>query len=157
MALQDQPGNPPSSLKDHRKEKNLYLSRYGEIWVDKLKSSTEMSKFCCINDLLRFMLNEAEKMMKGSVHEEYFFIFHDALVLMTAKETINWMRQKGYLHQWLLPLNGLHDGNPYAGRPVCNKPEFMPLDNLLNRDILHSLLMHSVLSSYIIDGEETTD
>ena len=31
----------------------------------------------------------------------------------------------------------------------------MPLDNLLNRDILHSLRMHSVLSRYIVDGEET--
>ena len=31
----------------------------------------------------------------------------------------------------------------------------MPLYNLLNRDILHSLHMHSVLSRYILDGEET--
>ena len=38
-------------------------------------------------------MNEAEKLMKGSVHEENFFIIQDALVLMTLKETINWMRQ----------------------------------------------------------------
>ena len=31
----------------------------------------------------------------------------------------------------------------------------MPLDNLLNRDILHSLHMHGVLSCYILYGEET--
>ena len=48
MDLQALPGNPPSSFKDHRKAKNPYHSRYGEGWVDKLKSSTEMSKFCCI-------------------------------------------------------------------------------------------------------------
>ena len=30
IALQDLPGNPPSSFKDHRKSKNPYLSRYGE-------------------------------------------------------------------------------------------------------------------------------
>ena len=30
--------------------------------------------------------------MKGSVHEYDFFIFHDALVLMTAKDKIAWMR-----------------------------------------------------------------
>ena len=98
-------------------------------------------------------MNEAEKLIKGSVHEYYFFIAHDDLVLMTEKETINWMRQKEYLHRWLLPLNGLHDGTPYAGLPVCNRPDFMPLDNSLNRDILHSLRMHSVLSHYIVDGE----
>ena len=33
----------------------------------------------------------------------------------------------------------------------------MPLDNLLNRDILHSLQMNSVLSCYILDGEETDE
>ena len=45
------------------------------------------------------------------------------------------------LPSWLLPMNGLQDGKPYAGRPVCNSPEFMPLDNSLNRDILHSDLL----------------
>ena len=59
-------------------------------------------------------MNESEKLTKGSVHEEDLYIVHDALVLMTAKEMINWRKQKGYLHCWLLPLNGLQDGTPYA-------------------------------------------
>ena len=86
-------GKPTPSIKDHRKAKNPYLSRYGERWVEKLKSSSSMSKFCCITDLIRFMMKEAEKMMKRSVHEDDFFIVHDALVLMTAKETIKWMQE----------------------------------------------------------------
>ena len=52
-----------------------------------------MSKFCCITDLIRFMMREAENLMKGSVHEDDLFIVHDALVLMTAKETIEWMKE----------------------------------------------------------------
>ena len=83
IALQDLPRNPPPSFKDHRKAKNPYLSRYVDIWVDKLKSYTEMSKLCCITDLIRFMMNEGYKLMKGSVYKEYFFIAHDDLVLMT--------------------------------------------------------------------------
>ena len=67
IALQNLPGEPLSSFKDHRKAKKSYISMYGEIWVDKLKSSTAMSKFCCIPDIIRFMINEAEKLMKGSV------------------------------------------------------------------------------------------
>ena len=89
------------------------------------------------------------------MYEEHFFIVQNTLVLITAKETINWMRHNGYLHIWLLLLHGLQDGNPYAGGSVGNSPEFMPLDNSLNRDILHSLHMHSFLSCYILDGEET--
>ena len=81
-----------------------------------------MSKFCCITDLIRFMMKEAEKLMKGSVHEDNLFIVHDALVLMTAKETIEWMKEKNYYHHWLLPMNVLQDRTPYAGRPVGNSP-----------------------------------
>ena len=107
MARQALPGNPPSSFEDYRKAKNPYHSRYGEGWVEKLKSSTSISRFVCITDLIRFMMDEAEKLMKGSVHEDDFYIVQDDLVLMTAKETINCMKEKGYLHRWLLPLNGL--------------------------------------------------
>ena len=51
----------------------------------------------------------------------------------------------------------MQDGTPYVGRPVGNIPEFMPLDNSLNHDILHSLCMHIFLSPYIVDGEETEE
>ena len=34
----------------------------------------------CITNLISFMTNEAEKLMKGSVYEDVFYIFHDALV-----------------------------------------------------------------------------
>ena len=40
--------------------------------MEKLKSSTAISKFCCITNLLRFTMNEAEMLMKGSVYEDEF-------------------------------------------------------------------------------------
>ena len=101
-----------------------------------------MSKFCCITDLIRFMMKEAENLMKGSVHEDDFFIVHDALVLMTATETIEWMKEKNYYHCWLLPMNGLQDGTPNAGRPGGNS---------LNKDILHCLRFHCVLNRFVLD------
>ena len=101
------------------------------------------------------MKKEAENLMRGSVHEDDLFIVHDDLVLMTAKETIQWMKEKNYYHRWLLPMNGLQDGTPYDGIPVGNSTEFMPLDNSLNRDILNSLHFHCVLSCFVLDGEGT--
>ena len=83
------------------------------------------------------MMKEEENLMKGSVQKDDFFIVHDTLVLMTAMETIEWMKEKNYLHRWLLHMNGLQDGTPYECPPVGNSPEFMPLDNNLNREILH--------------------
>ena len=97
------------------------------------------------------MMKEAENLMKGSVHEDYLFIVHNDLVLMTAKETIKCMKDNNYFHIWFLPMNGFQDGTPYAGRPVGNIPEFIPLDNSLNRDILHSLRFRCVLSCFLLD------
>ena len=107
-----------------------------------------MSKFCCITDLIRFMMEESKKSIKGSVHEEYFFIAHDSLVLIILKETIAWMKWKNYFHCWLLTMNGLQYGKPYSWLPVGNSPEFMPLVDILNRDILHSFRFYCVLSRF---------
>ena len=54
-------------------------------------------------------------------------------------------------------MNGFQEVTPYSGRPVGNSPEFMSLDNSLNRDILHSLRFHCVLSRFFLDGEGTDE
>ena len=100
-------------------------------------------------------MKEAEKMMKGSVHEENLFIVHDTLVLMTSKETIKWTKENNYYHCWLLPMNVFQDVTPYYGSPVGNSPEFMHLYNSLNRDILNSLRFHCVFSRFLLDREGT--
>ena len=107
-----------------------------------------MSKFCCITDLIWFMMKEAEKPTKGFVRDEDLFIVHDALVLMTLKETITWIKDNNYFYCWLLTMNGFQDGTPYVGRSIGNSPEFMPLYNSLNKDILHSFHFHCVLSRF---------
>ena len=103
------------------------------------------------------MMKEAENLMKGCVHEDNFFIVHDSIVLITAKETIEWMKEKNWFHRWFLPMNGLQDWTPYDGRPLGNRPECMPLDNSLNRDILHSLHFHFDLSRFVLDMEGTDE
>ena len=40
--LVDIPWKPTPPIKDHRKAKITYFSRYGERWVEKLKSSSSM-------------------------------------------------------------------------------------------------------------------
>ena len=136
---------------------NTYISRYGYIWVDILKSSTATSKFFCITNPIRFIVYKSDNLMKGSVHKENLSIVHNDLMLMTATEKINWVRHKSYLNRWLLPLNELQYGTPYTGLPVCSSPEFIPLYNSLNCDILHSFRFHSFLSCYILDGEGTDE
>ena len=83
--MEAQPGKITPSIKDHRKVKNPYFLIYGERWVEKLKPSYSISKFSCITNMIRFVMKEADKLMKGSVHEGNFFIVHDDLVLMTIE------------------------------------------------------------------------
>ena len=54
-------------------------------------------------------------------------------------------------------MNGFQDGTPYAGCPVGNSPEFMPLENSLNRDILHCLRFHCILGRFVLNGEGTDE
>ena len=62
-----------------------FLSKYREILVEKLKSSSSMSESWCITDMKRVMVKEGYKLMKQSVNEENLFIINDDLVLMTVK------------------------------------------------------------------------
>ena len=73
--------------------------------------------------------------MRGTVHEGNWYFIHDALSLVTAKITMEWMVQKGYKAKWRVPQNGVNAGTRCHGRPVGNSPEFMPLDNSLNADV----------------------
>ena len=50
-------------------------------------------------------------------------------------------------------MNGLQYRTLYAGRPVGKSHKFMPLDNILNRDIVHSFRFHCVLSRFLLYGE----
>ena len=52
-------------------------------------------------------------------------------------------------------MNGFQDRTTYSGRPGGNIPNFMPLDNSLNREILYSLRSHCILIRFVLYGEGT--
>jgi hypothetical protein len=84
--------------------------------------------------------------MKGTYHEDDWFFYHDALSLMTAMQTIEWMREKDYLKRWLLPINQLSETNNdlknFLHRPIGNSPEMIPWDCSLNKDIKDTIMRH---------------
>jgi hypothetical protein len=67
-----------------------------------------------------------EKAYHGTIHEEDWMLYHDALIVMTAQDCKDWMKtqpigNKGltFYDKWILPLHGLNDdisqfsaGNP---------------------------------------------
>jgi len=120
---------------DHRRAANPYLARYGEAdWRTKVEASTSMGKFKCVTEMIDHMVAETKRV--GCTH-----FYHDALALMTAKSTVLWMTEKGYIDMWVRPMHGIIDEfKQFKGSPPGNRPEWMPLDTYLNRDIHEGVL-----------------
>jgi predicted flap endonuclease-1-like 5' DNA nuclease len=132
---------------DYRAEENPYHARYGEHdWMKQIKKSVYLSKYACISDLVDHMKTETERVFKGTTHEHDCRFYHDALSLLTAKTTKQYMTEKGILPMWILPQQGLMKYDEslknYYDRPVGNSAELMVLDNTLNKDIHESVAMH---------------
>jgi hypothetical protein len=117
------------ALIDHQKANNPIQSRYGEDWLNNLKCSTMMSPYVCVTDMIENIIEDSKRHLKESSMRITVF-YHYALALMTAKETMIWMKeQKGYYDRWILPANGLNTEEAlkaYAGCPIGNSPKMMP-------------------------------
>ena len=136
---------------DFRLAANPYEAKYGtDSWYAQIRSSTLLSSFVCISKMVEHIVVETAQIYKGTKNKDNWMFYHDALSLMTAKETIKWMKEKDYLKRWILPVGGLHlwdkDLNSYFGRPIGNSPENMPLDTSLNNNIHQKVEEHVLMT-----------
>lgn len=65
---------------DHRKAPNPYLSRYGDQWREIIKGS--IKGHVCVTDLIEHMMKESARIMKGTVYDDTWMLYHDALSLV---------------------------------------------------------------------------
>jgi hypothetical protein len=88
--------------------------------------------------------------------KDTWFFYHDALTLMTAKDTIEWMKEKYIYHRWILPASGLHTDDKelayYNNKPCGNSPENMPWDTSLNNDVHKGVERHIALTLELAVG-----
>ena len=147
------PGSCPHIVIDHKKNDNPYFSKYGGNWEEEIRKTVFLKQYCCITDLVEHIHKCSKEAFVGTTHEDTWYFYHDALKQLTAKSTVEWMKEKGYYRRWLLPQLGLNGNTPYANRPVGNRPEWMPLDNSLNNDIQSSLSLHCAITSHLDDND----
>ena len=55
-------------------------------------TATGMRAYVCVTYLVEYMMRESAQVMRGTVHSKDCFFNHDALSLMTAKATREWMK-----------------------------------------------------------------
>ena len=151
---QSKKGSCPYQVRDLRKEDNPYYARYGENWRDEMKKVQFMQPYVCVTDLINHMVSATNQVMKGTKYEGKGLFFHDALSLITAKETVRWMKENDLYKYWIIPELGCNDvvgnnKNCYASRPVGNSPELMCLDMSLNKDVRESFRMHVSITQHL--------
>ena len=137
-------------LVDYRRAANPYKARFGDGWEAELEKASSLSPFVCITKLIEHMVQATREAFIGTKYEDDFVFYHDALSLMTSKDTKNWMREKGYLKYWILPEQNLYHDDPdlvrYRDRPPGNCPELNALDQSLNKDIHESVNRHVAIT-----------
>jgi hypothetical protein len=143
---------PPNLITNYRKEANPYLARFGQrLWKKEIDQSITLRSTLCITSYIIHMWEQTALAMHGTIHQDDWLVYHDALSLMTAKRTMEWMENtrtpdgKKYIHRWILPELGCNDDIPrFGGRPIGDFPESMPLDNTLNNNLKSSNTTHII-------------
>jgi hypothetical protein len=143
---------------DYRKAANPYIARFGEDnWKEEIKKTSFLTQYVCITDMVEHIVFESARMFKGTTHEADWMFYHDALSLMTAKDTIKWMKEEGHYERWILPQCGLledeKDLKRYYGRPVGDTPEIMAWDNSLNKDV-HECVNYHVQATINLEKDD---
>jgi len=141
-------GDPPPVV-DHRLHANPYFSRDGADWEAKIDADLRKKGSVCITEQVEHIITVCTEAFKGTVHEEDWLFYHDALVQMTDKKCQEWMETKGWLKRWLLPQHGCNDGTAYANRPVGDTPEVMPWDCHLNKDVDDFVAYHVAVTHHL--------
>ena len=68
------PGSCPDTCGvDHRAAENRYKSKYDDDWMRHIHNSVALAP-CPISDLFKFMMTESDKMMRGTKHENDWFL-----------------------------------------------------------------------------------
>ena len=140
---------------DYRLTPNPYLAKFGDKqWEERIAKTKNLSAYCCVTHMIHHIYEETRKCFVGTDYEKTFMFYHDALSLMTAKGTVEWMDKEGILEHWILPVNNLNsepDLKAYRNRPPGNSPYFMPWDTSLNRDVHCAVDRHAVMTADLDD------
>lgn len=67
---------------------------HGDDWEAKIDESPQMKKHVCITTVWKKVVENTAKAFRGTKHENDFMIYHDALVLLTAKTTVEWLKKQ---------------------------------------------------------------
>ena len=147
-------GDAPVTI-SHLDHPNPFESKYKDDWRVEIDKIPAMRKFVNVRSMVIHIVEQCKSLYAGTDMEDKWFFYHDALKLMTADATIEWMRQEGYLKYWLKPEHGICAAwSKFDKAFVGNQTEKQPLDNTLFQDGNVSVDRHVILSHAICNDKD---
>jgi hypothetical protein len=113
-----------------------------------------MSGSICITKMIHPMVDEVDRVMKGTKHELEGQFYHDALTLMMCEKSKAYMSEHDLLKYWLLPLEDIQKGTRYHNYIPGDSPEMMQLDETLNMNIHACARYHVAIASHLPKGDQ---
>ena len=98
--------NAPAII-DHRMADNPYLSKYGEQTYEAKLDDAALGTRMCITNMITHLYNHTKALYTQGGNTDMWWFYHDSLALMTAKDTVKWMKEKRYYKHWVLPELGI--------------------------------------------------
>ena len=102
-----------------------------------MKKSSFLICYAYVGYMIERMMSEKKRVFKVTTHKNYCLFYHDALSLMTEKETRKWRKEKGNEKMLILTEMNLFASDPvlkfYRGCPPENIPKLFHLDYFLNK------------------------
>ena len=70
--------------KNHKLHNNPYKPLFCYNWRDGILKSSALKIHACITDIVSHIYEETKRVMKGTIYEDSWYFYHDALSLITS-------------------------------------------------------------------------
>jgi hypothetical protein len=136
------------------KEGAGYEVRFGENWEAELIKNVN-KEYCCITELMNFMVEESKKFYEGTDMEDNFFIFHDGLKAWWEKEAQEHLDNLGFRDRQFRCLHPTNADLPaYREKVAGDSPELMRgLDSHGFSDFIRCIEQHTALTVDYLDDD----
>lgn len=89
---------------DYRMAENPYEAKFGQDWENQIATSSHV-KCISVAKLVDHIYKETKQIFQDTTCKDNWMFYHDALSLMTSKDCIEYMKEKGYYEQWIFCLS----------------------------------------------------
>ena len=126
---------PRPTVISHAEIPNPYESLYGSEWKQVILKTARMKRSILVNIHVKQIYENTKKVFSGTMYANNFYIYNDALSLMTPSLCKEYMTRKDIINHWVLPQKDINKRTKFSNRPVDNSLEVMPMDSNLNKDL----------------------